>query len=77
MEKSIFMGRKFLITLFVVILILTISVIALLMNIMQRKFEEANFPLKMVQISNGEINPDVWGKNFPYEYDTFMKKAYS
>ncbi|MCI0477182.1 MAG: ammonia-forming cytochrome c nitrite reductase subunit c552 [Anaerolineales bacterium] len=46
---------------------------ALLVNIQGRKAEAAQYPLRIVQISNTDLDPAVWGKNFPREYDSFVK----
>jgi nitrite reductase (cytochrome c-552) len=45
----------------------------LLINIQERKSEALQYPLKVVDISPDEINPEVWGKNFPRQYDYFKK----
>jgi nitrite reductase (cytochrome c-552) len=45
----------------------------LLSNIQTRKAEAVQYPLKVVEISDTELDPAVWGKNFPREYDSFMK----
>lgn len=45
----------------------------LLTNIMTRKAEAVEYPLKVVQIGPNELDPAVWGKNFPREYNSFMK----
>jgi nitrite reductase (cytochrome c-552) len=45
----------------------------LLTNIQTRKAEAVEYPLKVVEISDTELDPAVWGKNFPREYDSFMK----
>ncbi len=46
---------------------------ALLINIQERK-AEAKIPFqKVVEIGKDELNPAVWGKNFPNQYDTFLK----
>ncbi len=52
---------------------LTIAVVALLININQRKQEAAQLPLRVVDIPPGEIDPAVWGQNFPDQYDTFLR----
>lgn len=46
---------------------------ALLVNIQGRKSEAAQYPLRIVQVSNTELDPAVWGKNFPRQYDSFSK----
>jgi nitrite reductase (cytochrome c-552) len=45
----------------------------LLTNIQGRKIEATQYPLKVVEISDTELDPAVWGKNFPREYASFMK----
>jgi nitrite reductase (cytochrome c-552) len=45
----------------------------LLSNIQTRKAEAVEYPLKVVEVSDTELDPAVWGKNFPREYDSFMK----
>jgi nitrite reductase (cytochrome c-552) len=45
----------------------------LLSNVQMRKAEAVEYPLKVVQILDTELDPAVWGKNFPREYDSFMK----
>jgi len=49
------------------------AVAALLTNIQERKAEEAAYPPKVVEIGDKELDPAVWGRNFPSEYDTFQK----
>ena len=51
--------------------VLTAGVAALLVNINQRQLEAREFPLKVVEIPAGEIDPAVWGQNFPRQYDRF------
>lgn len=58
---------------FVVAAVLTAAVAALLVNIIERKQEAARFPLKVIELPEGELDPAVWGKNFPHQYDSFMR----
>ncbi len=53
--------------------LMTIAVVGLLININQRKQEAAEFPLRVVEIPAGELDPAVWGQNFPHQYDSFMR----
>jgi nitrite reductase (cytochrome c-552) len=46
---------------------------ALLVNIQDKKIEAAQFPLKVLEIAATELNPEVWGRDFPREYSTFNK----
>ncbi len=61
------------IAIFIAAALLTALVAGLLTNISSRKNEAAQYPLKVVEIGQEELDPAVWGKNFPYEYDTFVK----
>ena len=45
----------------------------LLTNIQTHKNEEVEYPLKTVAIAENELDPAVWGQNFPREYDSFKK----
>jgi nitrite reductase (cytochrome c-552) len=58
---------------FVLAAAFTIVVAALLVNIGERKREALRYPIKVVDVSRTEIDPAVWGKNFPFEYDGFVK----
>jgi len=49
------------------------GIAALLVNIQTRKNEQAEYPLKIVEVAEGELDPAVWGRNFPRQYDTFVK----
>ena len=44
---------------------------ALLINIQNRKAEAAVNP-QIIPIAEDELDPAVWGQNFPRQYDTFM-----
>jgi nitrite reductase (cytochrome c-552) len=57
---------------FVIAVVLTIGVVALLMNIAERQREADQYPLRVVDIPAGEIDPEIWGQNFPLHYDRFM-----
>jgi nitrite reductase (cytochrome c-552) len=49
------------------------AVAALLVNIQQRKQEASEFPLRILAIAPDEVDPAVWGQNFPRHYDSFMR----
>ncbi len=61
--------------LFVVAAVATVVVVAMLMNIQGKKNEAAQYPLKVVEIAADELDPAVWGLNFPVQYDSFKKTA--
>ncbi len=42
-------------------------------NIQQRKAERVEYPLRVVAIAANELDPAVWGQNFPRHYDAFLR----
>ena len=58
---------------FLVAVAMTAAIAALLVNISNRKKEAAEYPLKVVEIQPNELDPSVWGQNFPREYNSFVK----
>lgn len=58
---------------FVIAAALTAGVAALLVNINTRKAEAVQYPLKVVEIAEDELDPAVWGQNFPRQYDSFQQ----
>ncbi len=55
--------------------LVTAAVLALLINITQRR-SEANTPfVKVVEVSDTIVDPAVWGQNFPIQYQSFRKTA--
>ncbi len=51
----------------------TIFGLALLVNIFQRKQEARNPFFKVVELTDDTVDPAVWGKNFPLQYDDYLK----
>jgi nitrite reductase (cytochrome c-552) len=46
---------------------------ALLLNIPERRIEATEFPMRIVDIAEDELDPAVWGQNFPRQYSSFMR----
>lgn len=53
----------------------TWAVVTLLLNISARKQEGAYQYLKLVEISEQTIDPELWGKNFPRAYDGYLRTS--
>ena len=45
----------------------------LLINIYEKKSESKNTFFKVVEITDMEDDPAVWGKNFPHQYDSYLR----
>ncbi|HSN42917.1 MAG TPA: ammonia-forming cytochrome c nitrite reductase subunit c552, partial [Propionibacteriaceae bacterium] len=53
----------------------TMGIIALLLNIAEKK-QEANSPyFQVVQLTDTTVDPAVWGQNFPIQYAAFQRTA--
>jgi nitrite reductase (cytochrome c-552) len=64
-----------LIGLFVLVAAGAAGAAALLVNISDRKAEARNPTVRVVEINDETVDPAVWGKNFPIEYDQYKKTA--
>jgi nitrite reductase (cytochrome c-552) len=53
----------------------TYGVVALLMNINERKQEAKQHYFKIVELNEDIIDPAEWGKNFPRQYDGYKRTA--
>lgn len=70
------MMKRILLGLFFVGLVLAGAGAGLLLaNITRQQVEAEQYPLKIAEIAQDEIDPAVWGLNFPKHYDRFMMTA--
>src|SRR4051812_31871139 len=54
---------------------LTVLLLALLTNIFERKAEARQPFLRVVEVDESTGDPAVWGKNWPNQYDTYLKTS--
>src|SRR5262249_14893497 len=47
----------------------------LLLNIQDRKQEGQEHFLKLVELDETTVDPAIWGRNFPRQYDGYLKTA--
>ena len=57
----------------VVAAVLAVGATALLVNIMQRKNEARNPFYRVVALSDNTVDPAVWGRDFPMQYDLYLR----
>lgn len=62
-----------LIGLVALVVLVTVFGLALLVNIFQRKQEARNPFFKVVDLTDDTVDPSIWGKNFPLQYDDYLK----
>jgi nitrite reductase (cytochrome c-552) len=56
-----------------IVVLATVAGLALLVNIFQRKQEARNPFFRVVELTDDTVDPGVWGKNFPLQYDDYLK----
>ena len=66
-------SRRPIIVAAVVALLVAVAGAALIANISQRKQEARTPNVRVVELTDDTQDPAVWGKNFPFEYDTYRK----
>jgi nitrite reductase (cytochrome c-552) len=54
---------------------ITILLLALLTNIFERKQEARQPFVRVVEVTEDTMDPKIWGQNWPYEYDTYLKTS--
>ena len=57
----------------VVATLVAAGAMALLVNILQHKEEAKNPFFRVVELDDNTIDPAVWGKNFPLQYDDYLR----
>ncbi len=53
--------------------VVAVAVIALLVNIFERKQEARNPFYRVVELNDQTEDPAIWGKNFPMQYDGYLR----
>ncbi|HET9451011.1 MAG TPA: ammonia-forming cytochrome c nitrite reductase subunit c552 [Aggregicoccus sp.] len=66
-------GTKLVIAVAVAAALAAAGATALLVNIMERKQEAKNPFYRVVELNDTITDPEVWGKNFPLQYDGYKK----
>lgn len=68
-------GRRsrFILIVAVVTALVAVAGVALLVNIVQRQQEARNPFYRVVEIDDNTEDPAIWGKNFPLQYDKYLR----
>jgi nitrite reductase (cytochrome c-552) len=53
----------------------TFAVAALLVNIMDRKDEERDRYVELVELTEDDTDPEKWGRNWPRQYESYQRTA--
>ncbi len=65
------------ISIIVVVAIVAAFVIALLVNIFERKVEAKDRYVRVVEVTEDTTDPAIWGRNWPKQYDSYKRTALS
>jgi hypothetical protein len=66
-------SRRMLLLVVALATLATIAIAALLVNIFGRKQEARNSFYRVVELNDTIDDPAVWGKNFPMQYDLYLR----
>jgi nitrite reductase (cytochrome c-552) len=66
-------SRGLFITVVVLAAIAAVAVVALLINIFERKQEARNPFYRVVELNDTVDDPEIWAKNFPLQYDLYKR----
>lgn len=68
-------GRRFTIPVLAAVIaaLAVVAVVALLVNIFTRQQEARNPFYRVVELTDETVDPEVWGKNFPLQYDSYRR----
>lgn len=74
-KKPLFAKPWFLVLVMAATAVLTMLVIALLVNITDKKHEGSTAFAKVVEIDSTTVDPSIWGQNFPSQYEGYLRTA--
>ena len=66
-------GMKVLVLVAFIAFAAAIAGLALLTNIIERKSEARNPFFRVVELTDDIVDPEIWGKNFPMQYDGYKR----
>jgi len=68
-------SRAFRVALLTIVVAVAVSAagLAFLTNIMERKQEGKNPFFRVVELTDDTVDPAIWGKNFPFQYDDYKR----
>ncbi len=66
-------STRFIVLATVVAAAAAVAGVALLLNVFERKQEARNPFYRVVELTDDTVDPAVWGKNFPLQYDGYIR----
>jgi nitrite reductase (cytochrome c-552) len=76
-RSNFFRNRSTLLYLLAMVLVTTATVVVMLLlgNIRQRQEEGRQHAFRVVEVDEDTEDPSVWGKNYPQQYDSYLRTA--
>jgi nitrite reductase (cytochrome c-552) len=74
-KQPLFERRSTYVVLTVLVAIAAAGVSALLTDIFQKKVEQRNPYVRVVEVGENDTDPAKWGKNWPLQYDGYRRTA--
>lgn len=75
-SRGFWSHRRSLALLVLVVATLSVGVTALLVNIFQKKVEQQNPYVRLVEVGENDTAADKWGRNWPLQYDGYRRTAF-
>lgn len=72
-KKALIPKKRTLLATVILTAFITMGLAALLVNIFERKQEARNTFFQVVELDDNTVDPAVWGKNFPLQYDSYKR----
>jgi nitrite reductase (cytochrome c-552) len=69
------LGRWGLAALFLLVIVATAAVTALLTNVIQRQAEQSTTTVRLVEVGEDDVVASKWGVNWPLQYDGYLRTA--
>lgn len=70
-------SKKGILIIVVIVALLSAGIVALLLNIFERKVESKNPYVRLVEVTETDTNPEKWKINWPKQYDLYKKTSLS
>lgn len=75
-SRGFWSHRRSLALLVLVVATLSVGVTALLVNIFQKKVEQQNPYVRLVEVGENDTAAEKWGRNWPLQYDGYRRTAF-
>ncbi len=68
-----FREKPYLAVVFIIAAFAAGGLAAILVDIHGKQMEGRSYPLMYLKVSDDDVNPEIWGKNFPSQYQSYLR----